>query len=454
MGYEMVECSPLPDQPITNQMISPCFVPSGMSTEPITFPNLVTGFDRNPQHAARAALYTRYTPAEWNNYLMNTYSEADTNKNFSERLRNDAVRMMRETDEKTSQGQRDAGRRLGERITDVTFWRNELNTELEKLIAESQQLSDTKRKTTKALQDCEAPLHIAQECLYHREGRQNIEKVHDHVEKSLLIEIDNLKVSQEKLRNMLDKINRQLADNRAAQFSLEDDLVHKESTLGIDSVCHQLNNFSRGINYFGGIEKYDPTVSSVETWSAASSQRINRSQTERGKSAQLRSDAETLINAVATQVWDMWSNTNNSLNKRASEQLEAKSRVQLHLHKIQQEIFDIEKNIDLLRKAIQDKSNPLKVAQTRLEARTHRDGIEKCKDFVQLRLVQEVNDIQYSVATLHRKLQEAEAQHQQLLKNKANLETDLKKKVDALFIDREKCMGLRRSFPVSSIIKY
>lgn len=59
---------------------------------------------------------------------------------------------MRETDEKTAQGQRDAGRRLGERITDVTFWRNELNTELEKLVAEAAQLADTKRNVQKALQ--------------------------------------------------------------------------------------------------------------------------------------------------------------------------------------------------------------------------------------------------------------------------------------------------------------
>lgn len=106
---------------------------------------------------------------------------------------------------------------------------------------------------------------------------------------------------------------------------------------------------------------------------------IFRSQSERGKSTQLRSDAQTLINSVATAVWDCWSNSNNSLNKRSSEMSEAKSKVQLQLHKIQQEIFDIEKNIDLIRKAIHDKSNPLKVAQTRLEARSHRAGLEMCK---------------------------------------------------------------------------
>lgn len=66
--------------------------------------------------------------------------------------RADVVRLLRETDEKTAGGQLDAGFRIGERITDVTFWRNELNTELEKLVAETQLLSDIKRNIAKAEQ--------------------------------------------------------------------------------------------------------------------------------------------------------------------------------------------------------------------------------------------------------------------------------------------------------------
>lgn len=178
------------------------------------------------------------------------------------------------------------------------------------------------------------------------------------------------------------------------------------------------------------------------------------SQSERAKSSQLRSDAEALINACASAVWDCWSNTNNSLNRRASEVMEAKSKVQLHLHKTQQEIFDVEKQIDMLRKAINDKSNPLRVAQTRLEARSHRPDLELCRDNAHVRLVEEVCEIQDSVGNLQRKLQDAEANHQNLLKTKSNLECNLKNKVDALFIDREKCMGIRRSFPVNNTIKY
>lgn len=153
---------------------------------------------------------------------------------------------------------------------------------------------------------------------------------------------------------------------------------------------------------------------------------------------------------------------------------EAKNKVLLHLQKIQKELFCIERFIDLLRKAIEDKSNPLKVAQTRLEARGHRSGLELVKyvqkqsfcynflnviiaiyrDSAQLRLITEVGDLQDCIAKLHYKLQETEVQHQQLLKTRSNLESDLKNKVNALFIDREKCMGLRRSYPVNNLIKY
>lgn len=71
-----------------------------------------------------------------------------------------------------------------------------------------------------------------------------------------------------------------------------------------------------------------------------------------------------------------------------------------------------------------------------------------------MRLVQEVHELQEVVNDLHRKLQQAENQHQFLLKTRSNLEMDLKNKVNALFIDREKCLGLRRSFPVDTLIKY
>lgn len=276
MTYEAIEINTLPEVPITNQLMNPQYAPDGMSTEPLRFPNLVTGFDRNPQHAARAALYTRYTYPEWLNATRSLLVEADATRNQGDTMRAGAMSLLKATDERAVNSQIDTGRRIGERISELKFWRNEVNIELEMLLKANLKLSETKRSIQKALNDMEAPLHIAQECLYHREMRKGNELVHDDVEKCLLFEIETTRNCRKKLEDMLEQVSNQLRDSRAAQALLEEDVVHKESAIGIDSACHQLNNYSRGINYYGGIEKYDPTTCDSETWTQASTSRVQR----------------------------------------------------------------------------------------------------------------------------------------------------------------------------------
>lgn len=79
---------------------------------------------------------------------------------------------FREVDEKVQEGQAESGRKLGERITDITFWRNEVSLELERLIVENSKMQECCRGLQIAIQNLEGQLHIAQECLYHREARK------------------------------------------------------------------------------------------------------------------------------------------------------------------------------------------------------------------------------------------------------------------------------------------
>lgn len=70
-------------------------IPHGMTMKPLKFPNLITGFDRNPLHAARAALCMRYTPYDWKQNQIRLYNEADANRCSSEKLRKDSERLIR-----------------------------------------------------------------------------------------------------------------------------------------------------------------------------------------------------------------------------------------------------------------------------------------------------------------------------------------------------------------------
>lgn len=69
-------------------------------------------------------------------------------------------------------GQIENGRKLGERVADITFWRNEVTSELERLIVENDKIQESRRCLQIAIQTLERQLYIVQECLYHREARK------------------------------------------------------------------------------------------------------------------------------------------------------------------------------------------------------------------------------------------------------------------------------------------
>jgi len=161
---------------------------------------------------------------------------------------------------------------------------------------------------------------------------------------------------------------------------------------------------------------------------------------------------DNLLVQAGNETWAAWNNTNNAFALRIAELLDAKNKITCHLARVQQELYDLEKHMDIIKKGIEDKAPSLKVAQTRLERRTHRPDIELCRDEAQFRLVSEIQDTNEVLEQLQRKLGEVEAAHQQLLKTKACLEHDLKIKANSLFIDREKCLGMRKSFPITTFV--
>lgn len=158
--------------------------------EPKAFANRLTQLDSvkiPPTFAsARNARYTRYTPDDWRASNLSNYMASDRVRGGSERVRYDAARLCREIDDKTTRTQTDVGKKLGDRIGDIQFWKTELNNETDRVITESEALTRAKGVLEKTLAETENPLHVAQECLYFREKRQGVDLVHDEVEKKLI----------------------------------------------------------------------------------------------------------------------------------------------------------------------------------------------------------------------------------------------------------------------------
>ena len=60
----------------------------------------------------------------------------------------------------------------------------------------------------------------------------------------------------------------------------------------------------------------------------------------RSNSTRLRADVDNLQTQCANDMWSAWNNTNTSLQQRVTESTEAHNKLQSHLSKTMQEIYD------------------------------------------------------------------------------------------------------------------
>uniref|UniRef100_A0A0B7AIW8 Tektin n=1 Tax=Arion vulgaris TaxID=1028688 RepID=A0A0B7AIW8_9EUPU len=408
------------------------------------------GHAKNYFNPATRTVYSRYQPNDWFMSNNSNYSLSEKERSFAERLRADAWRAVKETEARTRNRQNDVTKRLGERVQDIAFWKSQLNSEVHAMDVEMENLKEYKRTCEKALADTSNPLHITEECLMSREQRQGIDLVNDDVEKSLIKETQSIKKCQAKLKRALDNAYVQLKMNRAAQHALETDAKDKDHAQVLDDRMQQLRNSSAGVGYFPGIENIDNTITIPESWTRYTQENIARSQKERAASERIRGEIDSTLRQCANEMWNNFNAVNNAFNNRVREITDARNKMQAHLQKVLQEIFDMERNISLLRKAIHDKEKPMKVAQTRLDERTRRINVELCNDPVMKSLQREIAEIRESVRILKERLKSSELSLARLMKTKATLDHDISVKDNSLKIDSTYCMGMRKGFPMDS----
>ncbi|KAM6245478.1 tektin-3-like [Porphyrio hochstetteri] len=436
--------SPLPNSfssPWMPRVTKPTLGPAPRSSQRLTPREAL------PPISHQTALSTRYTPGDWYRSNLSNYKRSETARHTAECLTADSSRLIQDKYQQTRKTQAESTKNLGQRVNDIMFWKSELRCEHDKMMEETNALTGMKERLERALANTEAPLQVTQECLLHREKRMGIDLVCDDVEKQLFVELDIIRSCQERMRRHLEQAEAQLASNRLAQHDVERDLANKQAAHRIDEQCQQLRNTSTGISYFRGVERVDATISVPESWANFTDKNILRSQSERAASAKLRDSIENLLVLTDKQMQHQFNCVNLAFTQRIAEMADAKRKIQAQLSKTLQEMFHLERSIEAIQKAIRDKGFPLKVAQTRLDKRIRRPKMELCRDPAQLRLVSEVCEINETIQSLQQRLRDSEDVLQRLAHNKSALEHELVVKSTSLFIDQEKCLAMRKTFP-------
>uniref|UniRef100_A0AAR2KLV6 Tektin n=1 Tax=Pygocentrus nattereri TaxID=42514 RepID=A0AAR2KLV6_PYGNA len=383
-----------------------------------------------------------FLPSEWKHANRVHFRSAETERARSERLAAECKRLIEESEKSAKRMQQDANQRLEHRIKDIKFWRQELDQKLQEVVQEIEVLITFKNRVERALESCSEPLKATLDLIHchhskssFQQKRVAIDLVSDEVERELLKEKDVIEGVITLLQRTLEQIIEQIRLNRSAKYYLEKDLRDKFQAERIDDFCSMLTSTSANV---------EEAAVTPEEWESFSNVNISKAEKERNNSLSLRALVDSLLEQTAADMRQQHDATGTALELRIQETRTAKALLEDQLDKLLVEMANQEQNVEALKVAIADKEEPLKVAQTRLYARSQRPGIELCHDPVHTRLLSEVQELTGHIMRLKEGLAQSEMELKALTRNQLALEEEIQVKSHSLYIDEVICSQLRQ----------
>ncbi|CAF0811307.1 unnamed protein product [Rotaria sp. Silwood1] len=407
--------------------------------DPINIPPLFT--------SAKASLYTRYTPKDWSNFECNQFTNANEILNDSQKLTKESDLLACEIDKQVCANQWKSTNEILIIKQEISFWKNEIEKLRQKLNDTINELEVKRQQIEYFLNRTASRLKIVQENLYEREKRQTIDLIHDNVDRELIKLIDILIDAKNSIDNgMIERINKQIhlnrerlcqldieANNKSYALILENATLYLTNTLPCFSNCK--NSFSGGITYLNWL-KHTKTV-------------VEQTYCEIQTSNELIHSVKNFFH-IEQNIFDQWQTVGIVLEQRIHEIQCVRNRLQDQFNEINEKILNTEKMIEFLKKTIQDKEVFINIIQCRISFLSMKPVLENINDREYSKLSEEFNNLNYSIDNLQKKLFEEEYILQHLFRLKATIEEDLAIKNNSLFIDEQKVIGLRRTFPFTS----
>ncbi|XP_067862632.1 tektin-2 [Heptranchias perlo] len=385
----------------------------------------------------------RYTVPDWfsNNNQISTNSERQ--RYMSHQIRQEARTLRNETNNQTKWDQEDNSTRLAERMDEVERWKELLEICLSDINTEIDALSKSKEEAERALEAKNLNLDVAIESLTLREGRQDIDLVTDPVHEQLLKEVEVIEGSKKALQQKISEAFEQLCLLMEARQQLNFDHRNKNEALNIDGVALSLNNNSPNISFKPNPLRIPPGSTTPQQWDQFSRYNKDRAEAEMKASTQLREAISATIKYTDNEVEAQRVATDFAFRKRIHEFEQALNELRWQEKNILEEIADLEEDVRRLEADLRAKAAPLKVAHTRLETRTYRPNVELSRDEAQYGLIDEVHQLEGTIAALKQKLAQSQDALTSLYKQLARVQEDIGFKTHSLCLDKQS-MDIRR----------
>ncbi|XP_078040896.1 tektin-B1 [Augochlora pura] len=332
--------------------------------------------------------------------------------------------------------------RLADRLTELSRWREVLQSFLDKLLSEIHLLKDEKADAEKELENINYPLQVTAQCISMRDCRRGTELTYDEADTELkkeLCVIENVKHSlTQRIQAAWEKLNRL----EEVRFKIALEVEDKDETIKIDKENLSLDRTCANISFKPNALRVPKGIISYENWMEHCQQSKMLADNELNDVYNFRESMNVMRERARNDIKAQQDVTDFSLRKRIYQTQKGRNELEWQKLKIQKEMEIMQKEIVRLEDALLHKTDSIKCAETRLENRTYRPGFELCRDEVDGGLKDEVLQLRQTEKDLKKVIHDSKEAYNNLESLLLKIESNLDDKEHSLSTD-VMCLDMR-----------
>ncbi|GAB0094234.1 Tektin [Sergentomyia squamirostris] len=373
--------------------------------------------------------------SDWQARLNEARSVATARRNDAFEVRHVARNTRNETDIQANWDCYHNTNRLQDRAVEVNQWRVTLEECLGRVCREIDILKSEKAQTERELEALAIPLAVVSECLSTRDSKREIEMTYDDAEKELKLELAVVEKNQLMLRDQAQTAWEKLNALEDVKYQLELEICNKKEAEQIDMEQMNLNKFSANTTFKPNPQRIPRESFTHDGWLSNTKNVKNLAENELKDTYALRESLFVCREKTRNELHARQDQTDHTLRRRIFETQRARNELKWQLKRTEEEMNQCLHEIEALEKAIEDKKEVLKLAESRQENRYARSGFELCRDDPFHGLCDEITQLRRTLRTLTDKLTIIKGNYSVLEDQHCRLARDLENKEHSLMTE-------------------
>nr|CAH8865908.1 unnamed protein product [Trichobilharzia regenti] len=384
----------------------------------------------------------KYQPPDWftNSFAISANSQRQ--REASEQIRQETRSLRLAAALRTKWDEFNNTTRLADRIDAIKDFRDILELAHLQLDEEISMVNLGKDALEEQMKNIITPKECVTECLALRDRRKRIDYVEDAPEAQLKKEKELIDKSHKRLQQKVDEAFEQMLLLKEARGQVLLDLQDKHAAMDIDIQQYKLKPTCPGVSFKPNPTRIPKGTTTPQQWEEFTRYNWQRAQAEIRAGQRLREAIFQMLCQVSNDLEAQAQATEFALRQRKHDMEQALDELKWQKKQTEDEMAEMENDLDQLEKAIHGLIPAGKLAQTRLERRTYRPGVELCRDAVQYGLTDEVKQIEATNEALLEKQRQARHALDALHKQLNRINDDIAIKEESLKIETD-CLDLR-----------